>query len=271
MKKNNSLDIDSICRLAEKKYRYWAKRSHLLKNVVRQVVVEIDDYNQIKSEDVLKRLEQEAKKIKAVWVISGTGTFFRPFTDMPGDRIYKKKQWAYFSDRDRIKSAARVISRVSRALVKESKDKVQDHQLSLEEQIKKYGPYLIYNGIEEQKKALREAIKSRKLILPDSKLFIPKGKIIKTLDQVKNFVLPNGDYRSGDVLVIVTHSAHYSRTLRMLNKYGTISGKLAVRVYPVRFKNRIDSMEFTLNEIMGVLGYIAQGEATINPIDILKR
>lgn len=268
--KNNlySINENDICQLAIKRHRYWAKNVVLLNKVVKRVVAEIDEVGGIKSKGIEKQLERDAKKIKAVWVLSGAGTFDLPLTNTPGDQIYSGKTWAYYSDRDRIKYAVELIGHISRIVALRSKDK--DKQSSEIDLIEQYGPYLIYNGIEEQNKAIRQAIKKGKLVFPQSKLYIPQGRITRTLDQVKNLNFPDEEYRAGDILAIITHCAHYPRVLRMLNKYKKIPDNLLVRIYPVQFKDNAGSKEFTFNEIMGVLGYIALGKATIEPYNYIK-
>ena len=235
-----------IYNLAIKKHEYWAKRKGVLKKLIDQVIDEISEIEKIDNNKTEIELKKRASKIKAVWVLSGTGTFKLPLTDVPGDQIYKGKSWGYHSDRDRIELAIKLIDSIGQCK-----------------------PYLIYNGIEEQRIAINQAIESGELSFPRSKLYIPKGEVVKTLDQVKKLNFPE-KYKIGDILVIVTHSAHYPRVLRMLNRYKTIPAKLSVVLYPAHFKNKKGSKEFTFNEIMGVLGYIALGEATIKSYKYLK-
>lgn len=263
--KNKNLfkkEVD-IYNLAVERYVYWAKRKDLLKKLINQLLGEVDSLDKVDLTKIKKYLKEKVSKVKAVWVLSGTGTFDRPLTDTPGDQIYKGRTWAYYSDQDRIKLAIELINYLSQAVAK-------DQKISVMDAIREYGSYLVYNGVGEQQIAIKRAIKSGKLSFPKSKLYIPKGKIIKTLDQVKNLRFPEKKYQFGDILVIVTHVAHYPRVLRMLNKYKKVFGNLSIVIYPAQFKTRKGFYEFAFNEIMGVLGYIALGEATVKPCKYLK-
>jgi hypothetical protein len=56
----------------------------------------------------------------------------------------------------------------------------------------------------------------------------------------------------------------------MLNKYKKVFGDLSIVIYPAQFKTRKGFYEFAFNEIMGVLGYIASGEAAVDPCKYLR-
>ncbi len=246
-----------VYHLAQKKYIFWAKKTSLLKKTIKQVLSEIKELDAIDTTQAETQIKKIAPRIKAVWVLSGIGTFYQPITKSPGDEIYQGESWAYYSDRQRIKTATELLKKI----IEQNKVKKRNQQ---------GGPYLIYNGISLQNQAIKHAIKSKDLSLPLSRLYIPKGKITKTLDQVKNLSFPDKKYDKGDIIIIVTHVAHYPRLLRMLERYHTVMKDFSIMLYPVWFKDKTASQKFTINEIMGVLGYIAIGEAAIKPIKYIK-
>ena len=99
MKNKNLLkkEVD-IYNLAVERHVYWAKRKGLLKKLINRLLGEIDSLDKMDLTKIKKYLKEKASKVKAVWVLSGTGTFDLPLTNVSGDQIYKGKAWAYYSD-----------------------------------------------------------------------------------------------------------------------------------------------------------------------------
>jgi len=226
---------------------FWLGREAQLEVNIERIILEIQDLEEAAGAMNLPLSFDETKKIKAIWVISGAGTYFQPITNTAGDLIYKDKAWAHFSDHDRISYASEIVKKIG--LLASAK--------SLP------GPYLIYDGIEEQNEDLISAVESHEIMIPKSALFIPKGRILKTLDQVKYFELPADlNIQNGDVIGVVSHAPHLARVMRMVNKYKPFPKGVKVKLLPLVFTGNKNEKEFAQAEITGILDYISKGEAT---------
>jgi hypothetical protein len=249
------INKSDIHKLAVERYGdFWDSKPEQLDLLIEQLLKEIKEIEKAAEELRLPSSTEEAKKIKAVWVISGAGTYTKPITNTSGDLIYKDKKWAYFSDRDRIAHAIKVIDNIALIVSKENATKQSQGSFS---------PYLVYNGIDEQVNDLIFAIKSGKVSYPLEKLLIPKGRISRTLDQILSFDLPDNLVEEGDTIGIVSHAPHLARAMRMINKYKPLPKEVKVKLFPIVFNDNKGEEEFTENEIMGIVGYISRNEATI--------
>jgi hypothetical protein len=261
MLEKSKLDKKSIIQLAlERHSDYWGDRKEELDILVNGTIKEIEKIERVPF--CKPETDKEAMKIKAVWCVSGTGSIQVPFLGTTGDILYKEKKWGQWTDRDRILHSVEVIKNYS--IVSRGKDPcniITKHEES--RLIKEYGPYLIYNGIPEQVDALFLAIEAGELNFPREKVFVPKGKIVKTLDQVKSLKLPeNLNIKEGDTIGIVSHAPHLARLMKMVNRYKPLPEEIKVKLFPLLFEKPENENEFAQTELMGILGYISRGEAT---------
>lgn len=222
---------------------FWSSKEEMLRSLISNVSQEILALEAAAAAPVLTL--EEAHNIKAIWVLSGAGSYSKPIIDSPGDLVYKDKPWAQNSDRRRIDYAVKLSGQIK--------------QLSGEE------PFLIYNGLEVQVKDLLEVIEKKYVNITKEKLFIPKGKITRTLDQVVNFELPKIDFEQGDKIGIVSHAPHLCRVIRMANIYKPFPEEIKVKLFPIIFSDPGNEAYFAQNEIMGVIGYLSRGEASGEP------
>jgi hypothetical protein len=202
-----------------------------LKGLINKILDEISQLEMASGQPILLKSQQ----IKAVWVLSGIGTYFEPITDFPGDQIYKDKPWGRWGDRERLDFAGKIV------------DSMPDM------------PYLIYNGANVQNEALIKATKNG-FPVPLERIYFPKGKISCTIDQVKNLSLPKEIEGDNISLGIVSHAPHLARVVRMFNLYKPLSN-VKLKLFPLPSP----SLEFTQNEILGILDYVASGQATEDP------
>lgn len=142
--------------------------------------------------------KERFKSVGAVWVVSGAGSYLHPIIDTPSDNIYKKHKWYSGQDKKRLDYAARWLAEF-------------ENQYG-------YSPTLIYNGTVAQDKDLLQAIGKKKINIR-SKIFIPEGEIVNTLDQVKNFLLPDEFDPRKMTLAVLSHSAHLPRILRFMSRF----------------------------------------------------
>ncbi|MFA7252984.1 MAG: GNAT family N-acetyltransferase [Patescibacteria group bacterium] len=208
--------------------------------------------------------KEDAMRIKAVWVVSGTGTYFEPITTTSGDQIYKDKPWAYFTDKKRIDHGVAVVL----AITKEKLGSAADD--NIRRHISKSGPFLVYNGIPLQNEALESMTMKESFQLPPDKLFIAPGKVARTLDQVKQISFPKDcQFKVNDLIGVVTHVHHYTRVIRMVNRFRPLPDGVSIRPFllPIPEEGRAYSMQA---EIRGILAYSAEGAATLENYPIEK-
>lgn len=245
------IDKSIIHKIAlERHASFWFGKEIELDLLIEQSIKEIKLLNRV-ADRTLSFTPAKANKIKAIWAISGSGTYTKSITNVPGDQVYRSKIWGQWSDKKRIDHSLEIIQKIST-------------------QNGGFYPYLIYNGITEQVIDLKDALQSDRLDLPKDKLFIPTGMVIKTIDQVKGLSFPRDALQEGDVLGIVSHSPHLARVMRMVNKFRSIPLGVSVQLFPMTFNNIENDEEFAFNEILGIIGYISRGEATIEsyPYDL---
>jgi len=245
---------------------YWRGKESELKSLIDKASLEIREIEKSAQREWLPGNAEEAKKIKAIWVLSGAGTYKKTITDDPGDLANIGKYWIHGSDRKRIGHAADLIKKISliasgNCLPKEVNSyKISDVEvLAL---VKEYGPYLIYNGTAVQNADLIAAIKDDSLLMPEEKLFIPESKITKTIDQVKMLKFPDINFEKNDEIGIVSHAPHLARVMRMVNKYKPIPEGVEVQLYPLVFGDPENEREFAQSEMKGIVGYVSKGLAT---------
>lgn len=236
---------------------YWSSRKNILDDLIDKVFYEIEKFEEVGSMS-LSFSEKEAKDILAVWSISGSGSLTKDFISSPSDDKYRNKDWYAGTDRIRLRCCEKAILSIAKA-------KSGQKEISSGEEarlIKEYGPYLIYNGISEQINTLLEE-SGKTFIIPKENIYIPAGKIVKTLDQIKNFSMPPDISGKKGHLIIVSHSPHLSRILRFMKKHEHKFNGLTIKVLPISAGGSTDFIEA---ELSGILDYIAMGESAYEPI-----
>lgn len=258
-KSNQKEFISLICDRAIAKHPvFWASKRDKLNNLISNILDEIIVFEEMSSIP-LSFSKKKAKNILAVWCVSGSGSLTENFIDSPSDNKYKNKDWYAGSDRIRLRYCESIILAIAK--VKSGQKK----ELSFAEEIelaREYGPHMIYNGIQKQVLTLLE--ESRKTFaVPKEKIYIPKGKIANTLDQIKKFSMPAYISEKKGQLIVISHSPHLSRILRFMKKYEHKFKGLTIGVIPIPVGN---STGFIEAELSGILDYIAMGESAYDPI-----
>lgn len=186
------------------------------------------------------------KKVQAIWVLSGSGSYLKPLIDTPSDQNNINNLWYHGTDKARLDYAERWLSAYLKILPDNSQ------------------PILIYNGLKEQQKDLFKAIKEKKFKIPINQIYIAPGDNVRTIDQVKKFSFPtNLDLKDG-YLGVLSHSTHLPRILRFMNKNRQIFKKIKILVLPLNLKNLKDQTKMVKPEVKGTLDYIKKGRATLD-------
>lgn len=203
----------------------------------------------------LPQTKQDAEKLKALWVISAPGTYFKARKQ---DR-YSDKPWAMWNDRRRINHAFGIARRVTELV---SGEQLTGNWGREKELILEHGPLAVYNGTPLENADLAQAVATpwlripRSLAYPKEKVCIinPFDRIDNVVDQVKSFRLPE-DFKisEGDEIGIVIHAPQAPRLLHTLNKFS--------RVFPTGVRARIfplpnpDRSEYPRQELRGLVYY----------------
>lgn len=246
--------------------KYWRSHEDKLHKLVSGVVAEVRELDGAADSFALPNDLAEAKRYKAVWAISGAGTYQQPITDSIGDSIYKDKTWAHNTDKKRIDHAIEVIREISFILAELSEEgKKSLTKEQAKDIIREFGPFLVYNGVSCQIDDLTSAIRSGELNYPEEKLFIPDGTNLCTLDQVMNLKFPDINFDNGDMIGVVTHSPHFPRLMRMVNKYKPFPRGTTIKAFPIKFNHFGNEIEFVDRELKGIIGYIDKGQAEFAP------
>lgn len=244
---------------------YWSGKEVELKRLIEAVSFEVIEMEKHALIPQLPRNKEEARHVKAIWTLSGVGTYEKPIAMGPGDMIYVDKPWAHGTDKKRTDHAIDLVKKIS--IIASGKYQPEDSDTfaitneELEALVIENGPYLVYNGIPSQNEDLIDAIQKRR-IFPIEKLFIPEGDIERTLDQVRNLQFPQIEFEEGDTIGIVSHAAHIARLMRILNKFNPLPKGINIQAYPLVFENEYNEKEFVQSELRGIVGYISRGLAT---------
>lgn len=211
-----------------------------------------------------------AQNIGALWDISGLGTYDDPIATQPA---YKDKLWAYGSDRARLNYSAWLIRKTSETLDPNSRATKPDEILAGIERARKsigeFGPTLIYNGTDEMNEVIRDVLTRDGIVMPPEKVHVTGQGILKTIDQIKTFSLPENLHQAGKEIGIVSHAPHLVRIAHMLNRYKPLPLDMQIRFFPVPFRFPETSWEeYAIQEVRGLLYYIylsKNRDATIEP------
>jgi len=256
-------------------YDYAIRRNENLKIIseseikpfIASLIKEIDSLEETAERDKKKfELPDEiAKNIGAIWVFSGSGTYFEPKKD---DR-YKDFPWADWMDRTRLDHAVRltrkIAEKVSGQNFRAPLSKIDQTKDKIKKSISRHGPYIIYNGAPLENKGVAKALTQKGVIIPDEKVKIIEDDIINTIDQIKTFKLPD-EFREGKELALIAHAPHLARIIRIINKYKPFPEDTKIRLFPVPTPGAEGKREYAKMEISGTLyfSYITH-DATKEP------
>lgn len=199
----------------------------------------------------------EAAKIKALWVISAPGTYFKPRKE---DR-YKNKKWSQWNDRQRINYSFEIGRKLAEV---KSGHSISRNRVEAEREINTQGPLVVYNGTPEEDNAILEAVKTPWLRIPEGeayprdKVFVinPIDAIDNTVDQIQSFRLPKElKIESGDEIGLVIHTPQAVRFLYILNNFKSVIPEgVRLRVFPLPTPPS-GMPEYPLQELRGMTYY----------------
>jgi len=196
-----------------------------------------------------------ARRIKAVIVVSGPGTWYQARKE---DR-YKEKAWAAWMDHARLAHGVWLIRRVTEISTGKrfqgAIDTLDERVQLIKDAIAKHGPYFIYTGREDERAAVKQALADPRSVIPSEKIYIIEEKIDNTVDQVKTLRLPpNLEMHSQDRVAVVAHSPQLVRMGHMLEQYHPLSPNVGIQPFPLPIpKGGIP--EYPEQEIRGLLYY----------------
>ncbi|MCX6702306.1 MAG: hypothetical protein NTW60_00300 [Candidatus Wolfebacteria bacterium] len=166
-----------------------------VRSFIGDVLGEIDSLEQVGERDKqeIHLSDEDAKKIAAIWVFSGPGTYDK---SSKKDR-YENYKWAENMDRNRLNYAARLAKRVAEAnsgipAEKTSLAELEGQKQRTKEKIRNYGPTIIYNGTPVENAVVEDVLEREEVIIPKEKVEIIEKSIDNTIDQIKSFRLPEG-------------------------------------------------------------------------------
>jgi len=197
-----------------------------------------------------------ANNVKLLWDLSGPGTY-----DMPTkDDKYKDFPWARNMDRARLNYTARLTKRI--AEVKSGVDynsgslaDVGERKEKTKKLIEEYGPTILYNGTGEENATVEDVLGREGIIIPRSKVHVVGEGIATTVDQVKDFKIPEGvSLDDSGEIGIISHAPHLMRTMHMINRYRPFPEGTKVRLFPLPTPDE-GKDEYAMMEARGLLYY----------------
>lgn len=215
---------------------------------------------------------EEAKKIAAIWVLSGVGTYDIPLKPKERD-VYKQLPWIQWADRARLHHAAFLARKVAEARSGQDFNKgsladLEERKEKIKALIAEYGPDIIYNGTEVENATVEDVLAREGIIIPASRVVVIHGTdghpIVNTADNIKTLGLPR-PLSPGEELAIVAHAPHLVRVMRILNKFKPLPEGTRVRLFPLPTPSE-GKAEYRDMEILGILNYVyRKKEATAEP------
>lgn len=221
----------------------------------------IQSFEEAASHPNLPKTAEEAKKIKALWVFSGPGTYDLPFKD---DR-YQNFPWAGFMDRRRLNRAGWLMRKITEIAIGKLLDGTKN-PYDMRQAILENGPYLIYNGRPDENATVEDVLKRPGIAIPRGKVHVIDAIIDNTLDQVKSFDLPiNLNLQSDDRIALVSHAPHLARVLYVIDKFRPFPEGVRIQAFPIATP-REGKQIYAEMEIQGILYYaFVSNEASKNP------
>lgn len=221
-----------------------------IKGVSPEVILNISRNQVERISNIRKERRREYPSlIEVVFVFSGPGNYDEPLKE-------DQEDWMRWMDRDRIRAGGAIVREITastKTLAKRLPKKIKTSNLSKED-VEKYGPYLVYNGIPSENKFFREVVKRPFNKIPEENIIVLDDVILEdgsvtlirhTGDQVKSLFQSIDDEYSPLFnlfnIAIVANEADYIRNLHYISKENTIRagrGKRRINVYPYAVMSR---------------------------------
>ncbi len=258
IKKEARLGIDAVYESAVEEHEAFKRfPPEEIKQLIDEVLREIDLLEEIAERDYREfhLSDDVAKKIEAIWVLSGPGTYDDPVKE---DR-YKNFPWARGMDRARLNYAARIARRVTEARSGDVFDQgglssLQKRKELTKRSILESGPYIIYNGRPDENEVVHDVLTREGIIIPQEKVMVIGEGIDKSVDQVKSVRLPENFDIEHDELAIISHAPQLARIVRMINRYRPFPEGTKIRLLPISTPEG-GKTEYALMETRGILYY----------------
>lgn len=231
--------------------------------LVRKAALEMAAFEKLARTNPLRIPEtsEEAKRIKAIWDLSGVGTYLKQFHDYK----WVGTAWARWTDRRRLNYSGALMRRLTEKVTGKSYktplgEKLTPQQAEeLSRDIEASGPYLIYGATAKQNEDLETTLSEQGIVIPKNKVhiinFLSKPVGVNTLDQIKTFSLPpNLQIQEGNILVLVAHAPHMVRALHMTNKFKPFPEGLIILPHPLPSPISAGT-DYAIQEISGLLYY----------------
>ncbi len=232
--------------------------SHELKPFIREILSEIDVLETAGERDRVPRLAVSpdvARSVGAIWTFAGPGTYDEPVKE---DR-YKHLPWARNMDRNRLNYTARLARHITEAALNVSLkgplgavEKIKERTKNA---MREAGPAIIYNGAPIENKTVRDVLAREGTVVPAERVFVLGEGINNTVDQIKDFVLPDGVLAGGKKLALVSHAPHLARIVRMLNRYRPLPEGTEILLFPLPTPAE-GKEEYAEMETAGILYYV---------------
>lgn len=236
----------------------------VLTGIVKNAVEEVEILKNVAYQPHLPQTPEEAQHLKAIWVISSIGTYDEEFklNDPP---IYRKPMFGWMNRR-RLNYAGWLVRRYTEKIIEQSLDGIND-PVSMKQAIAEFGPWLIYNGNQQENENLVAVLGRREISIPPEKVcIIENPQIAKTIDQVRTFELPQGlELNERDFVGIVCHDGQMMRLLHLLNRQGNLiyDQRINVKVFPLPLAKE----DYLKQEVIGLLFYIFKSHPQLASIE----
>ena len=237
-----------------------------IKSVIKTAIAEIESLeNFADREKALAVLTPEvAEKISAFWIFSGAGTYDN---DKSSDKVppaYRKYEWTWPMDRARINYAAFLTRKIAEIKSGEETSRIPKGEVAhsvpqTKEKIAEHGPALIYNGSNVQNESINTALEQPDIAMPRDTVHVVGEGIRNTLDQIKDFSLPESLHKPGNEIGLVSHAPHLMRIMHMINRHKPLPDDMSVRLFPIATAPE-RKKEFATMEIKGLLYYVFLSE-----------
>lgn len=237
----------------------------------------------IKALEVVKSLKGVAERhertfpsvIQAVLVFSGPGTYYQKLKE-------NQASWMRWMDRDRIRAGVAVVREVAAARISEGfGQKIKGHYIEKED-ILKYGPFLVYNGIPLENEIFLKALDSAACKLPKEKVVVidtvqeadgSTHPVRHTGDQVKSFYQsvrnPQSPLYDIENVALVAHIPDHVRIpfyTKLYNDQHIETGGRSIQfwAYGLRSRHRTEQPHLE-SELPRLITYAERGHLATEP------
>jgi len=236
---------------SRRKDPFWQKDGRDIDQVAKTIIDEISLFEASAGTLPSQQTVVTLQKIKAIWVVSGGGSYLEPIIDTPSDNKNTKNSWYLGQDKARLDYALLWINDFATTMPPPP-------------------PLMIYNGTKKQNADLQKAIREKIFDLTNAQLYIAPGDITRTIEQVKNFSFPPSIKPAVCRLAILSHSAHLPRILRFMNKYPRQFKNAEIVPLSIKIQDVWGQQQMIISELNNLLGCIARGEAAIEPYSFIR-